>query len=123
MIYYPLPSLIMPSFTTKKTSKPINKYLPKNESKVEKKKNTSQIDSPSSIQVDIIIPTFNRSSTLNRAIQSVFNQQFKHYILWIVDDGSTDGYPSGAEKMATTVSSTANENYTTFREYRRERCP
>ena len=41
-------------------------------------------------QVDIIIPTFNRSSTLDRAIQSVFNQQFKKYILWVVDDGSTD---------------------------------
>ncbi|MDE0119077.1 MAG: glycosyltransferase family 2 protein [Bdellovibrionales bacterium] len=40
--------------------------------------------------VDIIIPTFNRSSTLDRAIQSVFNQEFKEYILWVVDDGSTD---------------------------------
>ncbi len=41
-------------------------------------------------QVDIIIPTFNRSSTLDRAIQSVFNQEFKQYTLWVVDDHSTD---------------------------------
>ena len=44
-------------------------------------------------QVDIIIPTFNRSSILDRAIQSVLNQQFKQYILWVVDDGSTDDTP------------------------------
>ncbi len=40
--------------------------------------------------VDIVIPTFNRSSTLSRAIQSVFNQEFREYTLWVVDDGSTD---------------------------------
>ena len=43
--------------------------------------------------VDIIIPTFNRSSTLDRAIQSIFHQEFKEYILWVVDDGSTDNTP------------------------------
>lgn len=40
--------------------------------------------------VDVILPTFNRSSTLDRAIRSVFNQEFKKYILWVVDDGSKD---------------------------------
>ena len=44
-------------------------------------------------QVDIILPTFNRSFTLDRAIQSVFNQEFKQYILWVVDDASTDNSP------------------------------
>ena len=40
--------------------------------------------------VDVIIPTFNRSATLDRTLQSVFHQKFKEYILWVVDDGSTD---------------------------------
>ena len=43
--------------------------------------------------VDVIIPTFNRSTTLDRALQSVFQQEFKEYILWVVDDGSTDNTP------------------------------
>jgi glycosyltransferase involved in cell wall biosynthesis len=40
--------------------------------------------------VDVIIPTFNRAKTLDRAIQSVLNQTYKNYKLLIVDDGSTD---------------------------------
>ena len=40
--------------------------------------------------VDVIIPTFNRAKTLDRAIQSVLNQTYKNYQLFIVDDGSTD---------------------------------
>lgn len=43
--------------------------------------------------IDIIIPTFNRSTTLDRAIQSVLHQEFKEYTLWVVDDGSTDDTP------------------------------
>ena len=43
--------------------------------------------------VDIIIPVFNRASYLDRSIQSIFNQQFKKYTLWVVDDGSTDSTP------------------------------
>lgn len=42
------------------------------------------------MQIDIIIPTFNRSATLQRAIESVLNQTYKDYYLYIVDDGSTD---------------------------------
>ena len=51
---------------------------------------TVKEDNSQKPQVDIIIPTFNRSSTLDRAIQSVFNQEFKQYVLWAVDDASTD---------------------------------
>lgn len=40
--------------------------------------------------IDIIIPTFNRSRTLTRAIESVLGQTYKDYNLIIVDDGSTD---------------------------------
>jgi len=38
----------------------------------------------------IIIPTFNRSSVIERAIESVLNQSFTDFELIIVDDGSTD---------------------------------
>ena len=38
----------------------------------------------------VIIPTFNRSKTLNRSISSVMKQSFKDFELIIVDDGSTD---------------------------------
>lgn len=40
--------------------------------------------------IDIIIPTFNRSYTLNRALLSVKKQKFQDFQLWVVDDGSTD---------------------------------
>lgn len=38
----------------------------------------------------VIIPTFNRAYTLERAIQSVLDQSFGSYELIIIDDGSTD---------------------------------
>lgn len=41
-------------------------------------------------QISVIIPTFNRSSTLLRAIDSVLKQSFLDFDLWVVDDGSTD---------------------------------
>ena len=40
--------------------------------------------------VSVIIPTFNREQTLERAIESVLNQTFPNIELIIVDDGSTD---------------------------------
>ena len=41
--------------------------------------------------VDIVIPSYNRGEFLKKAIQSVQNQTFKDWKLWVVDDGSTDG--------------------------------
>ena len=40
--------------------------------------------------VTVIIPTFNRSSTLKNSIRSVLSQTYKDIELLIIDDGSTD---------------------------------
>ena len=40
--------------------------------------------------VSVIIPTFDRSSTLGRALKSVLNQKYSNWELIVVDDGSTD---------------------------------
>lgn len=39
----------------------------------------------------VIIPTYNRVNVLFRAIESVLDQSFQDFDLWIVDDGSNDG--------------------------------
>lgn len=42
------------------------------------------------MQIDIILPSYNRASILDRAIQSVLNQSHQHFRLFVIDDGSTD---------------------------------
>ena len=39
--------------------------------------------------VSVIIPTFNRTSLLSRAISSAVNQTYENLEIVIVDDGST----------------------------------
>ena len=38
----------------------------------------------------VIIPTYNRSSLLNKAIKSVFKQNFNDYEIIIIDSNSND---------------------------------
>jgi glycosyltransferase involved in cell wall biosynthesis len=44
-------------------------------------------------EITIILPTYNRSRFLPRAIDSLLAQTFTDWELWIVDDGSTDDTP------------------------------
>jgi glycosyltransferase involved in cell wall biosynthesis len=48
---------------------------------------------PTDYKISVIIPTFNRVSTLKRAINSVLKQTVKPLEIIIVDDGSTDKTP------------------------------
>ncbi|MDB1654216.1 glycosyltransferase family 2 protein [Enterococcus durans] len=44
-----------------------------------------------SIKLSIIIPFYNAKKTLERAIDSVFSQEYKNIEILLIDDGSTDG--------------------------------
>ena len=41
-------------------------------------------------KVSVIIPTYNRASVIQRAVDSVYHQSFNNWELLLVDDGSTD---------------------------------
>ena len=40
--------------------------------------------------VTVIIPTYNRSAQINKALESVLNQSYSNLEILIIDDGSTD---------------------------------
>jgi glycosyltransferase involved in cell wall biosynthesis len=53
-------------------------------------------------RIDIIIPTYNRADYLKMAIDSVLNQTYKNYTLYVIDNCSTD---NTAKLMETYTSS------------------
>lgn len=50
--------------------------------------------------VSIVLPTYNRSVTLSRAIDSILQQTYTDFELIIVDDGSTDATKSKVEEYS-----------------------
>lgn len=52
------------------------------------------------IKVCVIVPVYNGSKFVDKAIQSVLNQTFQDFRIIIVDDGSTDKTPSVLSKYA-----------------------
>ena len=48
----------------------------------------------------VIIPAYNASNTIERAVLSVVNQNFSSYEIIIVDDGSTDDTLDICKKIA-----------------------
>jgi GT2 family glycosyltransferase/glycosyltransferase involved in cell wall biosynthesis len=53
--------------------------------------NLQKVDVPGAPIVSIILPTYNRESSLAKAINSVLAQSFQDWELIVSDDGSTDG--------------------------------
>lgn len=47
----------------------------------------------------MIIPTYNREKTIERAVRSVLEQTYTDFELLVIDDGSTDGTESLIEKI------------------------
>lgn len=48
-------------------------------------------------QVSFIIPYYNNGATIQETIDSIFNQSFSNFDIWIIDDGSTD--PASLTKL------------------------
>lgn len=70
------------------------------------------------MQIDVIIPTYNRAEVLQRAIHSVLNQSYKNFHLYVVDDGSTDDTQKILEPFKTiTVLTQKNSGVSAARNY------
>lgn len=52
------------------------------------------------ILVDVILPNYNKADFLEEAINSVVNQTYKNWHLYIIDDNSTDNSKSIIEKFS-----------------------
>lgn len=51
------------------------------------------------MQIDVIIPTYNRAPVILNAIESVLNQSYQDLTLYIIDDGSTDDTQRVLQKL------------------------
>ena len=54
-------------------------------------------------RVSVIIPTFNRSKKVVRAVTSVLNQSFKDLEIIVVDDNSTDDTDQALAKYRSSI--------------------
>jgi glycosyltransferase involved in cell wall biosynthesis len=61
-------------------------------------------------RVSVVLPTYNRASTLRRAVESVLAQSWSDFELIVVDDGSTDGSADGLESLDPRISVVRREN-------------
>ena len=60
--------------------------------------------------VSVIIPTFNRSEVVGRAVDSVLNQTFRDFECIVVDDGSTDATDTVLKGFANRIKVIKTEN-------------
>jgi glycosyltransferase involved in cell wall biosynthesis len=58
----------------------------------------------------VVIPTFNRAKTIERAIDSAIAQEYQPQEILVVDDGSTDGTPRVLEKYCERIRYISQEN-------------
>lgn len=51
-------------------------------------------------EIDVVLPVRNGEATIEYAIRSILWQSLPHFIIWIVDDGSTDDTPRIVGRLA-----------------------
>lgn len=78
------------------------------------------------MRVDIVMPAYNASRTISEAIDSVLNQRYMSWQLWVVDDGSQDDTLTLAKRFAgisrISVLSQPNAGPAAARNHALERC-
>ncbi|NQT64453.1 MAG: glycosyltransferase [Candidatus Marinimicrobia bacterium] len=62
------------------------------------------------MNITVIIPTYNRETTLERALQSVFDQTFQAQEIIVIDDASTDNTAGILEKYSDKISIITNSS-------------
>ena len=53
--------------------------------------------------IDVIIPAFNSDNYIEKTLDSVFNQTFQDYKIYVIDDNSSDGTSSILRKLGSKI--------------------